>query len=201
MGGIMRKYIYTFCIAIMVSLLFAQSVPRVMNYQGKLFYSDGPAQGSYYFQYDLDDDTLSEPDYRWRQEPATDVDSIVVDFGLFSDTLGLWIDTTLAAYSVLYLRVSVKKNYLDSWTYLGSERLLSAPYALVAAGGSGGENLAQTLEVGNFAGGYYIDMENRSIQNVATPTTADSTIGSAVSTGFLNGVPISVSTSFKLYHD
>ena len=219
----MAKHLYISFIISFVALLFAQSVPRVMNYQGKLFYDDGPANGSYYFQYDLDDDTLSVPEYRWRQQPATDADSIVVDNGLFSDTLGLWVDTTLAAYSVLYLRVSVKKNFGDSWTYLGSERLWSAPYALVAANASvdndwtinrTGDNRkiytfdnADSVGIGtnlpteklDVAGN--IELNSNQIMNVATPTTGVSTVGNAVSTNYLNGEPTSTSTNYKMYHD
>jgi len=196
----MKRYVHIYFAIFFISLVFAQ-VPRVMNYQGKLFFNEGPAQGSYYFRYDIDDDTLSAPEYRWRQEPATDADSIVVDNGLFSDTLGHWLDTTLAAYSTLYLRVFVKKNWTDSWTYLGSERLWSAPYALVAAGGTGGENLAQTLEFGNSAGIYSIDMNSQQIENVATPRSTGFAVGEAVSTEYISGKAKATSTSFKLYRN
>ncbi len=47
--------------------------------------------------------------------------------------------------------------------------------------------------------GDYLDLLGRKLNNVATPTTSDSTTGSAVSTGFILGPVKSNSQSYKLY--
>jgi len=66
-------------------------------------------------------------------------------------------------------------------------------------GGGGGEDLTQTLEIDSVAGGHIIDMENRPILNVATPTTGDSAIGQAASTEFLLGEAYATSMNWKMY--
>jgi len=68
-----------------------------------------------------------------------------------------------------------------------------------AGGGGGGENLAQTLAIDSVAGGHIIDMQNRPIKNVATPTTSDSIVGPAVNTNFLLGEPSASSSGIKLF--
>ena len=207
--------------------VFAQP-PRVINYQGKLFYDDAPLTGGYYIKYELDDDTLNSPEYRWSQEPTSAADSVWVQDGLFSDTLGLWIDTVLSAYPTLYLRVYIKKNFSDSWTYLGSERLLSAPYALVTFGvtscwadsegyitntnASSDATKVRITDEGNLGVcvsnpddkldvNGSVDLNSNMLKNVKTPTSdGGGSVGYGVSTAYLLGTPKSTTSHFKLYN-
>ncbi len=50
----------------------------------------------------------------------------------------------------------------------------------------------------NFEGDFF-DMNNKRVENVATPTSADSIVGPAVSTKFLFGEVKSESSSYKFY--
>ncbi len=222
----MPKASKTFAVLFVLSVAFGADVPRTVIYQGKLHWNGGPATGGYYFMYTLDDDTTSSPDYRWRQEPSSPAESVWVQDGLFSDTLGLRIDTTLSAYNPLFLKVYVKKGFADTWTYLGAEELRSAPYALVC--GSTGclwadsstyivnqnaasdEAKVRIYDNGNVGIGVAspddkldvdgsVDVNLNGIKNVATPTTGAPAVGDAVSTSYLYGNPKATTTHFKLF--
>ena len=192
-------------LTILFTLTISFAVPDGINYQGKLFENGGPVDGETRdFRFRLFTDVNGDGDFddsgdtlAWTDGDTTGVN---VNYGLFSvvlDGISDYLD-----HDSLYLAVFVKKPSETDYTSLGSERLWSAPYALkTAGGGGGGENLAQTLAIDSVAGGHIIDMQNRPIRNVATPTTSDSAIGPAASTAFLNGEPTSTgaTSNIKLY--
>ena len=100
--------------------IFAADVPRVVNYQGKLFDGDGPASGAYNIGYKLY--TVETGGTACWEQTAH---SVTVTDGLFSDTLGTHIDITLSANEILWLAVIVNGTELSP-----RERLWAAPYAL-----------------------------------------------------------------------
>ena len=127
---------------------FAQP-PDGINYQGKLFENGGPVDGEtrdfrfrlftdYNGDGDFDDavDTINyAADDIWM---AGDTAGVEINGGLFS--VVLYGIASYLDYDSVYLAVFVKKPSETDYTFLGSERLWSAPYALVAAGGSGGDS-------------------------------------------------------------
>ncbi|MCD6531942.1 DUF2341 domain-containing protein [bacterium] len=116
--------------ALLTATVFGADAPRGINYQGKISWTGGSNTGGFYFKYELYTDSTGGTPV-WVQQPSTNADSVWCDNGLFSDTLGRRIDTVLTKYTVLYLQVSVKKNWADTWTVLlPRHRLLAAPYAL-----------------------------------------------------------------------
>ena len=119
-----------------VSLIYATDIPRVINYQGKFNYSSGSSTGGFYFKYELYlTDVGGSP--VWTQEPTTDADSVWCDNGLFSDTLGKRIDTVFSQYTTLYMQVSIKDDWSNSWTDLSPrERFFASPWALTIADSS-----------------------------------------------------------------
>jgi len=128
-----KLYTYIVIITFLISKSLAADVPRVINYQGKIAYDSGSATGGFYFRYELYQVDIGGISV-FIQEPASDADSVWCEDGLFSDTLGLRIDTVLTQYSTLYLQVSIKADWSDSWTILTPrEQLLATPWALTIA--------------------------------------------------------------------
>jgi len=87
----------------------------------------------------------------------------------------------------------------DAGGHFTTDNVEAALQEIGSGGGGGGEDLTQTLEIDSVAGGHIIDMENRPILNVATPTTGDSAIGQAASTEFLLGEAYATSANWKMY--
>ena len=204
-------------------LLFAQEVPDGINYQGKLFEDGGPVDGETRdFRFRLFTDYNGDGDFADSGDTLAwadgDTSGVEINGGLFSvvlDGIASYLD-----YDSIYLAVFVKKPSETDYTFLGSERLWSAPYALKAANGGdndwekvgGGEpGLTDDMyHTGNVGIGTTsptekldvegnIEMNSNQIKNVATPTTGASAVGNAVSTEFLYGDEKASATNFKLY--
>ena len=129
------------CFALCVSFLFA--VPRLVNYQGKLFEGGGPVSGTravgYRVYVDVDDDGWeATDDVGWEQAPA----DVSVSDGLFTDVLdfstgyqgGYDFSSLFGGGHALYLRVYVgaagETSFSGCTALDPPERLLSSPYAL-----------------------------------------------------------------------
>ncbi|MCD6418865.1 hypothetical protein J7M00_08805, partial [bacterium] len=131
-----------FFLTIVLSISVALSqAPDGINYQGKLFEDGGPVDGETRdFRFRLFTDTDGDGDFDDSGDTLAwadgDTSGVEVNGGLFSvvlDGIASYLD-----YDSLYLAVFVKKPSETDYTFLGSERLWSAPYALKAA--NGGDN-------------------------------------------------------------
>ena len=116
------------------SILFAADVPKAINYQGKLFYDGGPADGYYDFIITLFD-ASTDGTARWTKTFNT-APGIYVDNGLFTLTLSdddesVNIYDVLTQYENLYIEVRVQPHSGSGYTTLSPrEKLLVAPWAL-----------------------------------------------------------------------
>ncbi|MCD6531120.1 hypothetical protein J7K99_01585 [bacterium] len=112
-------------IGVSVALCVAQfrDIPRLINYQGKLFLGGIPLTDTVDIKYSLYDSPAGGT-LLWEQNS----NSVPVMNGLFSDTLGLRIDTVIAAHTDLWLEVSVNGVVLSP-----RERFYPAPFALTVA--------------------------------------------------------------------
>ena len=106
-----------------LQIVSGDDVPRVIGYQGKLYQDGSPANGEYEIGYRIYDSADSEyPDaLLWEQESHT----VEIHNGIFSDTLGLRIDTVVASHNELWLEVIIEGVEL-----IGRERLWASPWAL-----------------------------------------------------------------------
>ncbi len=135
----MKNYIVSFLAA--AFLLSAADAPDGINYQGKLFEGGGPVDGETRdFRFRLFTDVNGDGDFDDPNDTLSwtdgDTSGVEINGGLFSvvlDGISDYLD-----HDSLYLAVFVKKPSETDYTFLGSERLWSAPYALKAAGSVGG---------------------------------------------------------------
>ncbi|MCD6531264.1 hypothetical protein J7K99_02330 [bacterium] len=113
----------------------ATDIPRAINYQGKLYDSGGPANGTYDFQVALYDASTDGTEL-WVKT----FDDVNVNYGLFSLVLensdgGTNISQILTQNADLWIEVRVRPgSSTGSYTGLGSrEELLASPWAITIA--------------------------------------------------------------------
>ncbi|RKZ25799.1 hypothetical protein DRQ26_05350, partial [bacterium] len=162
-------YLCVFFVFFLSALSFSADIPRVINYQGKLFESGGPVSGTKNIGYRLYD-AASGGTLRWEQSAH----SVTITDGLFSDTLGLRIDTTLVKYSSLWLAVVVEG------TELARERLWASPWALTVADGAiSTDKLADGTASGQilqYDGSSWQLVDGSSLSNVQDGSSANQTL-------------------------
>ena len=170
-----------------LSLLIAADVPKVINYQGKLFFNGSPVDTVVSIKYTLFDvPTGGTP--LWEQNST----SVPVTQGLFSDTLGLRIDTVIATHTDLYLEISV-----NGVTLSPREKLCSAPFAITVADSAITEN---KIRWGNDAG--EVNAEDIPVvprESYYESTTVQNALDEISKKAIETGIPACSSHSYKLF--
>ncbi len=168
-------------------ILYGADVPRVINYQGKLFLNGSPVDTTVNIKYALfDTPTGGTP--LWEQNSH----SVTVAQGLFTDTLGLRIDTVLATHSDLWLEISI-----NGVTLSPREKLYSAPFAITVADSAITEN---KIRWGNNASEVNAkDIPVVPLENYYESNTVQDVLDEIARKTILTGTPACSSASYKLF--
>ena len=173
-------------IAVLAEMLMAADVPRVINYQGKLFFNGTPVDTTVNIKYTLfNTPTGGTP--LWEQNS----DSVNVKEGLFSDTLGLRIDTVIARYQELWLEISVNGVALTP-----RERLYAAPYAITVADSAIND---QKILWGDSTGVAAEDIPCSPVPDYLNADNVQDALEEISKSGGDAGAPACSSSSYKLY--